>query len=144
MKVAVSAAGQGLTAEVSLVFGRCPYFVIVEIEGKDIKSTESIENSAMSQAGGAGIAAAELVGNQKAEAVVAGAMGPRAFGVLQQLGIRQYIAVPGTVKHNVEMLIGEKLKEISAATSPMRMQPGMGAGMGPGRGAGMGAGRGRR
>ena len=39
MKIGVSATGNGLDAQVDSRFGRCPNFVIVELEGKQIKIT---------------------------------------------------------------------------------------------------------
>ncbi|HDD46103.1 MAG TPA: hypothetical protein ENG42_01385 [Candidatus Aenigmarchaeota archaeon] len=137
MKVAVSSMGSGLNSQVSPVFGRCPYFVIVDIEGKEIRSEKSIENAAMMQSGGAGIMAAQLVANENVGAVISVAIGPRAFAVLQQLGIKIFTAVPGTVEENVKMMIENKLKEVSA---PAPMGFGMGRGFGRG---GFGFGRGR-
>jgi len=48
MKIAISSTGKGLDSEVDARFGRCPYFVIAEIENKKIKSVKSIENTACS------------------------------------------------------------------------------------------------
>jgi len=147
MKVAVSSSGPGLNSQASPIFGRCPYFVIVEIVGKEIKGHVDIQNQAMMQAGGAGIMAAQTVGNQGVKAVISGAVGPRAFAVLQQLGIEMHAGIAGTVRQNVEQFMAGKLQPISA---PGPMGFGMGGGMGPGRGmgrgmgGGFGAGRGRR
>jgi predicted Fe-Mo cluster-binding NifX family protein len=147
MKVAVSSAGPGLNSEASPIFGRCPYFIIVEIAGNEIKGHVDIQNQAMMQAGGAGIMAAQTVGNQGVKSVISGAVGPRAFAVLQQLGIEMYAGTAGTVKQNVEQFVAGKLKKLSV---PGPMGFGMGGGMGRGRGmgrglgGGFGAGRGRR
>jgi predicted Fe-Mo cluster-binding NifX family protein len=147
MKVAVSSAGPGLESQSSPVFGRCPYFVIVETEGGKIKGHIDIQNQAMMQPGGAGIMAAQTIGNQKVNAVVSGAVGPKAFTALQQLGIEAYAGTPGTVRQIVEQFLEGKLQKI---TAPGPMGFGMGGGMGFGRGmgrglgGGSGGGRGRR
>lgn len=129
MKVAVSSTGEGLNARTSPVFGRCPYYVIVDVEDVEIEGSETISNSAMNQRGGAGIAAAQTVGNQGAEAVITGAVGPNAFNVLQQLGIDVYRAEGNSVGENVEKFLQGGLEKISGATG--------GPGMGRGRGRGM-------
>ena len=147
MKVAVSSTGPGIESQASPVFGRCPYFVIVETEGGKIKSHTDIQNQAMMQPGGAGIMAAQTIGNQKVKAAISGAVGPNAFMVLQQLGIEAYAGTPGTVRQNVEQLLEGKLQKI---TAPGPMGFGMGSGMGFGKGmgrglgGGSGSGRGRR
>ena len=143
MRIAISSTGQGLDSQMSPVFGRCPYFVFVDVdmETKEIKNEKTVPNSAAMQAGGAGVMSAQLVGNEKVEAVISGAAGPRAFGVLQQLGIKIFQGVPKTVKENINLFLEGKLTEVSAP-GPMGIGFGRGRGMGRRRGAGMGAGRG--
>jgi len=147
MKVAVSSSGESLDSPVDPRFGRCPFFIIVELDGKDIKDSRAVENTAMMQGGGAGISAAELVGNQGVNAIIAFNYGPRAFGVLSELGVEMYQGVQGTVKENINQFAQGKLEKLSAATGPMGMGPkpggmGQGRGMGPGRGQAMGRGQG--
>jgi len=149
MKIAVSATGKGLDSQVDVRFGRCPNFVIVELEGKEIKGSEDVENTATSQMGGAGISASQLVADKGVKAVITGNMGPRAFQVFSQLGIDVYQGT-GTVREVVEKFADGKLTKISEATGPMFMGnpdagagPGAGMGRGMGQGMGRGAGRGR-
>jgi predicted Fe-Mo cluster-binding NifX family protein len=127
MRIAISSTGKDIKSEIDVRFGRCPYFVIVDIEGKKIKSTKTVENTATAQAGGAGVSAAELVGNQKIDAVITGNMGPRAFDVMAQLGIDVYQA-EGTIEDVVKQFIDGKLRKINAPTGPQHR------GMGQGRG----------
>jgi len=125
MKIAMSSTGKDIKSEIDVRFGRSPYFLIVEIEGKEIKSTKAIENTATTQAGGAGITAAELVGNQNVNAVITGNMGPRAFDVLSQLGIEIYRA-EGTIEEVVKQFIEGKLEKINAPTGPQHRGMGQG------------------
>ncbi len=143
MKIAVSSTGQGLGSQASPVFGRCPWFVIVETDGKKIIGHKDVQNTAATQAGGAGISAAQTVGNEGTNVVISGAVGPRAFAVFQQVGIEAYAAASATVEENVLRFMQGKLAKVSA---PGLMGAGMtgGFGRGMGRGGGMGAGRGRR
>lgn len=123
MKIAISSTGKNLESEVDIRFGRCPYFLIIEIEKKEIKNTKAIENTAMMQGGGAGITAAQIVGNESVNAVIGINFGPRAFSVLRQLEIEIYQGVQGTVKKNVQLYIEGKLTKLTGATGPMGMGP---------------------
>jgi predicted Fe-Mo cluster-binding NifX family protein len=133
---------EGLDAEVSPVFGRCPVYVFVD---SDTMEFEAVPNPAMSAAGGAGIQAAQFAVSKGAQAVLTGNVGPNAFNVLQQGGITIYPVSGGTVRQAVEALNGGQLQPVSAATSGMHggMGGGMGRGMGGGMGRGMGGGMGR-
>ncbi|MBU3941379.1 MAG: NifB/NifX family molybdenum-iron cluster-binding protein [Nanoarchaeota archaeon] len=127
MKIAISSTGQGLDSQLSPLFGRCAFFVIVDIENNKIKSDKTIENKAVMQAGGAGIMAAQIVGNEKVNVVISNAIGPRAFDVLQQLNIDVYKAQGSTVKEAVELFIQGKLSKINM---PGTMGIGKGQGLG--------------
>ncbi len=120
MKIAISSTEEGLESQVNARFGRCPYFVIVEIEDKKIKSEKTIKNTATAQFGGAGITAAQLIANEKVNAIITMNIGPRALGVFQQLSIEIYQG-SGKIKDVVQQFIDGKLKKISAATGPMFM-----------------------
>lgn len=115
MKIAMSATEDG---NVDTRFGRCPKFKIVEIEGKEIKNEKTIENTAATQAGGAGIQSAQLLGNEKVEAVITGNLGPNAINTLKQLGIKSYQA-RGEIKEVMQQFLDGKLKKIEEATGPL-------------------------
>lgn len=132
MKIAVSSNGKDLNAMVDARFGRCPYFIIAEIEGNEIKGFEVIENQSASAFRGAGIQAAQTVANKGVEAVITGNMGPNAFSVLSQTGIKIFFVFGITVKDAIEKYLKGELSEIK--------QPGFGAGRGFGRGMGRGRG----
>jgi len=127
MKIAISSDGKDLESQVDMRFGRCPYFIIVDVEGKEIKNHEAIENTAAKQFGGAGVTAAELIGNKGAKIVITGALGPRAFGVFDQIGIEAYKAT-GTVKEAVENYLEGKLEKLTVP-GPMQKPPGAGRGI---------------
>ena len=133
MKIAISSNGPGMDSQVDLRFGRCPYFLIVEIENKEIKGSEPIENTSINQLGAAGITAAQAVADQGVSAVITGNVGPRAFTVFEQLGIEVYQG-SGTVKEAVGKYLRGELKKISGPTGPMGAnKPGAGRGFGMGR-----------
>ena len=120
MKVAVSSTGKDMNRQMDVRFGRCPNFVIVEIDGRKIKGSVPIENTSATQMGGAGITAAQIVADNGVKAVITGNMGPRAFSVFEQLEIGVYQG-SGTVKEAVEGFIKGKLKRITGPTGPMHI-----------------------
>ena len=132
MKIAVTATHRSLDADVDPRFGRCMCFVIVEIEGKEIKSHKEISNEAIQASRGAGIQAAQTVANEGAEVVITGNIGPNAFNVLSQTGIKVVTGVTGKVKEAVEKYLKGELKETTKPT--FGFGPGMGRGLGRGRG----------
>jgi len=137
MKIAVSATAGSLDALVDPRFGRCAYFVIVEVEKNEIKKAEAIQNPAMAAMGGAGIQAAQLITSKGAEVLITGNIGPNAFSVLSGTGIKIVTGVFGiSVREAVQRYLRGEIKETKPPTVP-----GFGPGFGPGRGMGLGRGR---
>ena len=136
MKIVVSSMGEKLDSIVDPRFGRCAYFVIVNVEENKIKDFESIQNSGVNAMGGAGIQAAQLIANKGAKVVISGNMGPNAFGVLSQTGIKIVTGIGGiSVKDAVERYLKGELKETSTP-STLGFGPRMGRGRRGGRSQG--------
>ena len=110
-KIAVSSQGQSLDDMLDPRFGRCPNFVIAEIDNGKILNDKSIPNSSAGKGGGAGISAAQLMGNEKVEVVITGNVGPNAYQVLSTLGIEMYSGA-GKVRDSIEDYIQGKLKRL--------------------------------
>jgi predicted Fe-Mo cluster-binding NifX family protein len=125
MKIAIASSGKTLDSLVDPRFGRCPYFLIVDSETKEFKV---IENKAGQTFRGAGISAAQIVANEKVEAVFAGNFGPNAVNVLSPGGIRIFAGLSGvSAKKALKQFQEGKLKEAavsSAAFGPGRSQRG--------------------
>lgn len=130
MLVAIPSEGEDLGSAVEPRFGRCARFLIVNSETMDFKA---VPNSAASQAGGAGITAAQQVVTEGATVVIAGEVGPNAYEVLDKAGVKVYARVSGTIRDAVEMLAAGTLEGASGATGPA-MHGGGGTGMGRGMG----------
>jgi predicted Fe-Mo cluster-binding NifX family protein len=111
MRVAVTALGTDLDNATSPVFGRCPAFAIVDTETLEC---EGVPNPAVAAGGGAGVQAAQLVIDRKAEAVLSHNVGPNAFAALQAAGIKVYRIDGGTVRQAVEALAAGGLPELDA------------------------------
>ena len=112
IKIVVSAKENNLESEVSDVFGRSPYFVIVEIEGKEIKRTEIIENKNTEQMSGAGISTAQLMAENNVNAVITGNIGPRASDILKQFNIEVYFG-NGAIKEVLQKFVDGKLEKMN-------------------------------
>jgi predicted Fe-Mo cluster-binding NifX family protein len=137
MKVAVSAQGEKLNAQIDPRFGRCQYFIIVDTESMDFKA---ILNESLMATGGAGIQAAQTVAGLGVKAVITGHVGPNAYQTLSASGIEIITGINGTVQEAIERFKNGELKATSSPTVGGHF--GMGGGMGRGGGGGRG-GRGR-
>jgi len=148
MKVAVSATGPTLDAEVDPRFGRCQYFIIADPETMEF---EAIDNSNAMAAGGAGIATGQTIASKGVNVVLTGNCGPNAHQVLSAAGIQVITGVSGKVSEAIQ---GYKSGQFQASSQPNvadhfgmgtggGMSRGMGTGGGMGRGMGMGGGMGR-
>ena len=87
MKIAISSAGKELSDQVSELFGRCPYFIIVEMEKGLVVKREVVKNRNEDQASGAGMAAAKFLAERDVDVAIAKTIGPRAMDVLRQFKI---------------------------------------------------------
>jgi len=112
MKIAVTSKSDKLESEIDPRFGRCSYFLIVDIENM---SFESISNESSMASGGAGIRAAQTVAKAGADIVVTGNMGPNAFQTLSAAGIMVFIGAHGTVKEAIEKYKKGELEKIDSA-----------------------------
>ena len=137
MRIAISATGLDLDAEVDPRFGRCQYFIIVDPETMQF---EAIENSSAMASGGAGISAAQMITGKGVEAVLTGNCGPNAYQVLSAAGIKVITGVAGKVEDAIE---GYKSGKYQPSSQP-NVAPNFGAGLGRGGGRGMGRRMGRR
>lgn len=117
----MSTDGRSLGSQVSPIFGRCPYFLIVEVEDGKIKDSKVLENSAIDQSSGAGTAAAQLVGDEEIDSVVSGAVGPKAFSALKKWKIDVFEAEPGSVEDNIEKLFAGELVKVEEPSGPAGM-----------------------
>ncbi len=139
MKICVSAGASGLDAPMDPRFGRCPFFVVVDL---DSMSETSITNANVMATSGAGIQAAQEVARQGATALITGNIGPNAMQTLSVAGIDVYLHQgAGSVRDVVEKFKRGELTKVVGPSVPGHA--GMGPGMGQGRGRGGGGGRGQ-
>jgi predicted Fe-Mo cluster-binding NifX family protein len=111
MRIAISSNGKTLDDSVSDVFGRSPYFIIVQVDDKKINFVEAFENISKNQVGGTGVTVAQAVIEKEVNAVISGNIGPRALDVFKQFKIETFQA-KGTVKQALQDYLENKLKKI--------------------------------
>jgi predicted Fe-Mo cluster-binding NifX family protein len=111
MKIAISATGETLEDNVSEVFARCPYFIIAEIENKEMKGFEAVKNESENQMGGAGISASQFLIEKNVNAVITGNVGPRADDVFKQFKVETYQS-SGSIKEALDKFIKGELKKL--------------------------------
>lgn len=116
--IAIPSIGKGgLNDDMSPRFGRCASFTFVEIEDKEIRAVKTVPNHAASTMGGAGVQATQIVGNNNAEIVIAGFLGPNAANGLNALNIKVLHAPDRkmTINEVVKLFIEDKLRELTSA-----------------------------
>jgi len=128
-KVCVSAAGSSIDSQIDRRFGRCAYFILADTDTMDCKH---LPNAAYESPHGAGIQAAQVVANQKIQAVITGIVGPNAHRVLSAAGIEIITGVSGTVRDAIQRY---KTGQLRGGQGP---SGGFGFGLGSGRGGGLG------
>jgi predicted Fe-Mo cluster-binding NifX family protein len=113
MRLAISASGPALSDAVDGRFGRAAYFVLVDPATMEYEAIDNSTNRDALQ--GAGIAAAELVAEQKAEAVLTAQLGPKAFRALEAASIPAYAVSGMTVAEAARAFESGDLERLSEA-----------------------------
>jgi predicted Fe-Mo cluster-binding NifX family protein len=131
MKVVITAQGERLDAEPSPVFGRCPVFLLVDAETRQV---EALRNPAVAAPGGAGVQAAQLVVDRGAQAVITGRLGPNAARVLQAAGVDTFQVGGRTAGEALDRFVAGELSPLIASAGPPVGGRGQGRGQGRGRG----------
>ena len=157
MKIAISAKGTDLDAEIDERFGRAAYILIVDSDTMTVDVLDNTEN--INAAQGAGIQAASMVSGQGAGALLTGSCGPKAMTAFAGAGVAVYTGQFGSARQAVERFkkgelqqttqanVGEKFGVNNGAgpSGSMFTTGGGGRGMGGGGrgmgGRGMGGGR---
>lgn len=93
-------------------FGRAPYFMLFDTDTKEAKY---IDNAAMSQHGGAGISAAQMIVDQGSNVVVVPRCGQNAMDVLKGANIEIYEAASGSAMSLIEAYQNKELNLLSSA-----------------------------
>lgn len=116
MRIGIPATDKTLESQVDARFGRCPYFVIVDMETDEVKA---IPNAASRASGGAGIQAAQKLVDEGVEAIIGANFGPNAFLTLSHGGIKIFNG-SGTISAVIEQFKKGELQELSDSNVPKK------------------------
>ena len=109
MRIAVSADNNnGLDSVVSPHFGRCPHFVLVDMQGSEVKAVNVIDNPYYSSHQPGQVPA--LINSHEANVMLTGGMGRRAIMYFEQFGIQPVTGAAGTVRQSLERYLGGALQ----------------------------------
>ncbi|MGI6732141.1 MAG: NifB/NifX family molybdenum-iron cluster-binding protein [Anaerovoracaceae bacterium] len=106
MKISIPTDEKSLDSNVCVSFGRTPYYLIYDT---DTEESVFIDNSAATSAGGAGIKAAQIVVDSKANVLLTPRLGENAAEVLKAADIKIYKTAPGNALENILQFIDGKL-----------------------------------
>ena len=102
----------GLESQMSMHFGRCPYYVLVDVEGETIKHVETVANPYFNQHTPGVVP--RFIHSQNANVMIAGGMGPRAIEIFQSLGIEVATGVGGQVENVLNAYLDGKVQGVVA------------------------------
>ena len=103
---------QGLNGQISQHFGRCPYYLIVDVEGLEIGKTESVNNPYYnSHAPGM---VPQFINEQGVNVMIAGGMGPRAIDMFTGLGIEPVSGATGNVGNVLQAYLRGEITGVEA------------------------------
>jgi predicted Fe-Mo cluster-binding NifX family protein len=108
MRIAISVeTNQELDSVVAHHFGRCPFFALVDVNGREIEAVEVVANPFY-----AGHQVGQVPGfiNEKnVNVMLSGGMGGRAIQFFRQFGIEVATGAHGTVRDSLESYLGGEL-----------------------------------
>ena len=109
MRVAVSVDdSNGLDSVVSSHFGRCPYYILVDLDGQEVKQVNAVANPNYGRHAPGTVPT--FIQDQGADVMLAGGMGRRAIALFQQYGIQAATGAAGSVRHALEQYLGGELQ----------------------------------
>lgn len=109
MRIAVSADNRnGLDSVVSPHFGRCPHFVLVDLQGREVTEVVEVDNPYFGHHQPGQVPA--FINSLGANVMLTGGMGGRAIQFFHQFGIEGVTGAYGTVRQSMERYLGGELR----------------------------------
>lgn len=109
MRIAVSADDKnGLDSVVSPHFGRCPYYILVDVQGNQVTGIQEVDSPFYGQHEPGQVPG--FIHSLGASVMLSGGMGGRAIMFFQQMGIEGVTGAYGTVRQSVERYLGGELR----------------------------------
>lgn len=111
MRIGVAAeSAEGVEADVSKHFGRCPYYVIVKADEEKVKEPVKVITNPYATAHEECGQVPSFLKEQGIDVIIAGGMGPRAVGFFDQFGIQVVTGAVGRVKEAIDRFLKGELK----------------------------------
>jgi predicted Fe-Mo cluster-binding NifX family protein len=113
MRIALATEdNRGLEAVLSQHFGRCPYYVLVDIDDKEVKEVKAVQNPFYGNHGQPG-EVPNFIKSLGAQVIIAGGMGPKAIGFFDQFGIQAITGTSGMVGEVIKVYVSGKIEGAS-------------------------------
>ena len=111
MRIAISADNRnGLDSVVSPHFGRCPHYILVNVEGHEVKTVNVVDNPYYGQHSPGMVP--DFIHSQGVDVMLTGGMGRRAIAFFEQLGVEAVSGASGTVRRALELYLGGQLRGV--------------------------------
>jgi predicted Fe-Mo cluster-binding NifX family protein len=130
MKIAIPTTGTTPDDPCDELFGRANAFCLID---SDTLEWSLHENPARDASGGAGVQAAQYLSDLKADVVLGGSFGPKAFDALDAAGIQMLLLTAGVKLSGLEALKSYQSGQLQPATTPSHGGHRGGRGRGRGR-----------
>ena len=105
MKIAVTAKGMDLDAQMDERFGRCAYFIVFDPETRQYTA---LENPGARAASGAGPLAVQALSQAGVDVLITGNVGENAEKALNAAGIRVVLSDAPTVKNAIDTFLSQQ------------------------------------
>ena len=111
MRIAISADDRnGLDSVVSPHFGRCPYYILVDVDSHEVEALNAIDNPYYGQHSPGVVPG--FIHSQDVDVMLTGGMGGRAIASFKQLGVEAVSGASGTVRRALELYLGGQLRGV--------------------------------
>ena len=117
-RVAVSADdSNGLDSVVSPHFGRCPYYILVDLDDREVRQVNVVANPNFGRHAPGTVPT--FIRHQGADVMLAGGMGRRAIALFQEYGIQAVTGAAGSVRHALEQYLGGELQKAEPCSTSL-------------------------
>jgi len=103
---------QRLSGQISQHFGRCPYYLIVDVEGDEIVKTDSITNPYYHNHVPGMVP--KFINEQGANVMIAGGIGPMAIELFASLGIEVVSGAAGNAGDTLQAYLRGEISGVEA------------------------------
>lgn len=112
MRLAISLEGEELDDAIDMEFGEAPHFMIVDVSGDRIKKSKVIETVKSYKKGMESVSTAKQLEEEGIQGVISNAFDPDSFKELAKRGIKVFLAEPGNVMYNIELIVQGDLEPV--------------------------------